>query len=112
MKRAVVLVADGLGVGEAPDAPKYGDVGANTLGHIASVVGGLKLPNLQKLGLGNLGDFPGVSPTLSPLGLAGRRAERSEGKDTTTGHWEIAGLVTEEPFTLFPEGFPQALVDA
>lgn len=110
-KRIVCLVADGLGVGEAPDAQKYGDVGSNTLGNTASFVGGLKLPHLQKLGLGNLGTFEGISPTGSPLGIVGRLAEKSEGKDTTTGHWELAGLVTREPFTLFPQGFPEALVD-
>lgn len=109
--RVVCLVADGFGVGEAPDAAKYGDSGANTLLHIAEKVGGLKLPNLQKLGLGNLGNFPNLPAEKYPMGIVSRLAEKSEGKDTTTGHWEIAGLVTHEPFTLFPNGFAVELVD-
>lgn len=111
MRRFVVLVADGLGVGHAPDAAKYGDEGANTLRHTAAFVGGLKLPNLQKLGLGNMGDFDGIAPTERPLAAVGRLAEKSAGKDTTTGHWELAGLVTHEALALFPGGFPQKLVD-
>lgn len=111
MQRFVVLVADGLGVGEAPDAAKYSDTGANTLAHTAQAVGGLRLPNLEKLGLGNLGNFPGIIPVKNPLATVGRLAEKSEGKDTTTGHWELAGLVTQEPFQLFPNGFPQKLID-
>ena len=95
MNRIVCLVADGFGVGAAPDADKYGDAGSNTLAHTAAAVGGLRLPNLERLGLGNLGDFPGIAKVPNPLALVGRMAEKSEGKDTTTGHWEIAGLVTQ-----------------
>lgn len=106
----IVLVADGLGVGAAPDAKDYGDEGSNTLGHIASHLGGIKLPNLEKLGLGNLGDFKGICQVKNPLAIVSRMAEKSKGKDTTTGHWELAGLVTETPFQLFPNGFPEELI--
>ncbi len=111
-RRIVCLVADGFGVGEAPDAAEYNDVGSNTLVNTAKAVGGIRLPNLEKLGLGNLGEVPGVARTETPMALVGRMAERSAGKDTTTGHWEIAGLVTRKAFALFPEGFPKDLVDA
>ncbi|MBI4405045.1 MAG: phosphopentomutase [Deltaproteobacteria bacterium] len=109
--RILCLVADGFGVGEAPDASKYGDRGCNTLAHVAEAVGGIRLPALQRLGLGNLGDFRGLAKTDSPLALTARLTERSEGKDTTTGHWEIAGAVTEVPLALFPNGFPDGLVE-
>jgi phosphopentomutase len=111
-QRILCLVADGLGVGEAPDAGAYGDRGSNTLGHIATSVGGLRLPNLERLGLGNLGNFAGVKPNAKPLAVVGKMAEKSHGKDTTTGHWEIAGLVTDKAFALFPQGFPEKLVQA
>lgn len=111
-RRLVCLVADGLGVGAAFDAQKYGDQGSNTLGHVAQFVGGLRLPNLCKLGLGNLGVFEGIDPTENAVGYFGKMAEKSEGKDTTTGHWEIAGLVTKQAFATFPHGFPSALVKA
>src|SRR5262249_29617881 len=110
-RRVVCLVADGFGVGAAPDAAEYGDEGSDTLGNIAQAVGGLKLPNLQKLGIGCLGDFKGIPSTESPLARVMKLRERSAGKDTTTGHWELAGLVTREPFCLFPEGFPENLVE-
>lgn len=111
LRRAIVLVADGLGVGAAPDAADYGDVGSNTLGNTAKAVGGLRLPVLEDLGIGNLGAFEGISATR-PTGVVGRLAEKSAGKDTTTGHWELAGLVTREAFATFPDGFPQSLVEA
>ncbi len=110
-KRIVCLVADGFGVGEAPDAVAYGDTGSNTLGNLAAAIGGIKLPNLQKLGLGNLGNFEGLSAS-SPEGFVCRLAEKSHGKDTTTGHWELAGLVTEKAFALFPNGFSKELREA
>jgi phosphopentomutase len=110
-KRFICLVADGFGVGEAPDAVRYGDQGSNTLGNTARKVGGLKLPNLEKLGLGCLGHFEGIPSTPNPLALVSRLAERSAGKDTTSGHWEIAGVVTDKPFPLFENGFPTELVD-
>jgi phosphopentomutase len=106
----VILVADGFGVGEAPDARLYGDEGSNTLAHVATSVGGIKLPNLEKLGLGNLGTFEGLKATNNPKAVVARMAEKSKGKDTTTGHWELAGLVTETPFQLFPKGFPEELL--
>ncbi len=111
-ERVICLVADGLGVGEAPDAKAYGDEGSNTLAHTATAVGGIKLANLQKLGLGNIGNFDGIDKNANPVGYAGRMQEKSAGKDTTTGHWEIAGLVTRQPFTLYPDGFPAELVNA
>jgi phosphopentomutase len=111
-RRILCLVADGFGIGAAPDAAKYGDEGANTLGNLAQAVGGVHLANLERLGLGNLGSFRGLSPVAAPLARVTRLTERSEGKDTTTGHWELAGLVTRKPFATFPHGFPAALIDA
>lgn len=110
-KRFICLVADGFGVGEAPDAAVYGDQGSNTLANTSKKVGGIKLPNLEKLGLGCLGNFEGIRPTSNPLALVSRLAEKSAGKDTTSGHWEIAGLVTDKPFPVFEKGFPKELVD-
>jgi phosphopentomutase len=103
---------DSCGVGEAPDAAEYGDVGADTIGHTASAVGGLTLPNFEKAGLGNLhGDLAGVPPTSEPTMAYGRMAEASAGKDSTTGHWEVAGLITEQPQATFTDtGFPDDLV--
>lgn len=110
IKRFICLVADGFGVGEAPDASQYGDIGSNTLGNTARHVGRLRLPQLERLGLGCLGKFSGIPPTSSPLGIVSRLAEKSAGKDTTSGHWEIAGLVTPVPFPVYEKGFPEALV--
>lgn len=110
-KRIICLVADGFGVGAAPDAKDYGDEGSNTLGHVASSLGGIRLPNLEKLGIGNLGDFKGISKVANPKALSGRLAEKSSGKDTTTGHWEIAGLVTKVAFATFPNGFSETLLN-
>jgi phosphopentomutase len=112
LRRVVCLVADGFGVGEAPDADRYGDSGANTMANTAKAVGGLRLPSLERLGLGCLGTFEGVPRNVAPEALVTRLGEKSAGKDTTTGHWELAGIVTERPFAVFPEGFPSALVDA
>lgn len=109
-KRVICMVADGFGVGAAPDAENYGDEGSNTLGHVAQSLGGIRLPNLEKLGIGNLGNFPGIARVSNPQALTGRLAEKSSGKDTTTGHWEIAGLVTRSAFAIFPQGFPDALL--
>ena len=111
-RRAVILVADGVGCGGAPDAAAYGDAGADTLGNIARAVGGLRLPNLEALGLGHLTTIAGVPPTASPRGAWGALQEASAGKDTITGHWEMAGLVTEEAMPTFPHGFPPAITDA
>jgi phosphopentomutase len=110
--RAFLIVLDGVGVGELPDASDYGDTGSHTLLHVAEAVHGLRLPNLQRLGLGNLLDLPGVSPISDPRGARGRMAERSSGKDSTSGHWEMAGVVLDSPFPTFPEGFPEDLLEA
>ncbi len=111
MPRAIVVVLDGVGVGELPDAEAYGDVGSNTLANVARAAGGLHLPNLQALGLGNVIPVAGVQPARAPRACFGRMAERSAGKDSTTGHWEIAGIVTAEPFPMFPDGFPPELIE-
>jgi phosphopentomutase len=104
--RAIVIVLDSVGVGELPDAAAYGDEASDTLRHTAAAVGGLKVPNLARMGLGNLGGIAGVEPTASPIASWGRCAEVSAGKDTTTGHWEMMGLRLDKPFPTFPHGFP------
>ena len=109
--RVFVIVLDGVGMGELPDADAYGDRGANTLLHVAEHVGGLRLPTLQRLGLGNLLPMPGVRPVLVPEGARARLAEKSAGKDSTTGHWEMMGLVLDAPFPTYPDGFPHDLLD-
>jgi len=108
--RAIVLVLDSVGVGELPDAAAYGDEGSNTLGNISRAVGGLAMPNLQAMGLGNITPIEGVSPNPTPVASWGRNAERSAGKDTTTGHWEMMGLVLERPFPTYPHGFPDEVI--
>ncbi len=108
--RAVLIVLDSCGVGAAPDAARYGDVGANTLGNLSRRVGGLQLPNLAALGLGHLTEVAGVPRTTAPRGAFGRLRERSAGKDTTTGHWEIAGLQIDQAFPTFTSGFPEELL--
>lgn len=106
IKQVTLIVIDSLGVGELPDAAKYGDEGSNTLGNTAKAVGGLNMPHLGRLGLGNIIDVAGVPPVASPAGAFGRMAEVSAGKDTTTGHWEISGVIVDKPFPVFPAGFP------
>jgi phosphopentomutase len=108
--RAIWIVLDGVGVGALPDAAAYGDAGAATLQHVAAACGGLQLPRLEKMGLGRLADIEGVAPVAEPQGAFGRMQERSAGKDSTTGHWELAGIVLEKPFATFPDGFPAALI--
>lgn len=111
MKRAIIIVIDSMGVGAMPDCKEYNDVHeCNTLKNVAEFCGGLKLPNLQKLGLGNIQDCTGVCKILNPIGQYGTMAEKSKGKDTTTGHWEIAGLVLDEPFATFPQGFDNDII--
>ncbi|MBB6444296.1 phosphopentomutase [Bacillus benzoevorans] len=110
-KRIHVLVMDSVGIGEAPDAAQFDDIGADTLGHIAREKGGLNLPNLAKLGLANIKPITGVQPALQPLASFGTMQEKSAGKDTMTGHWEIMGLYIDTPFRVFPDGFPQELID-
>lgn len=111
MKRAIIIVIDSMGIGAMPDCKEYNDVPeCNTLKNVAEFCGGLKLPNLQKLGLGNAQECSGVSKISNPIGQYGTMAEKSKGKDTTTGHWEIAGLVLDEPFATFPHGFDNDII--
>ncbi len=109
-RRVFIVVLDGVGIGELPDAARYGDQGSHTLRHVAEAVGGLRLPNLAALGLGNIEPVPGVAPSPQPQAAYGKMAERSAGKDTTTGHWELAGLVLERPFPTYPQGFPPEVI--
>jgi phosphopentomutase len=111
MNRAIILVLDGVGAGEAPDAAGYGDTGSNTLGHVAAAVGGLDLPNFEKLGLGNVARLEGMPPRSDATGAWGRMKPASAGKDSTTGHWEIAGLHLTKPFPTYPDGFPRDVID-
>jgi len=111
-RRAIILVLDGVGAGEAPDTAAYGDAGSDTLGNTARVVGGLQLPNLQKFGLGNIEPIAGVEPTDAPQAAWGAMNPASPGKDSTTGHWEIAGLHLERPFPTYPNGFPADVIEA
>jgi phosphopentomutase len=108
----VLIILDGVGIGALPDAGHYGDAGANTLLHVAQGCGGLNLPHLGALGLGRLLALPGVPPEAALQGGFGRMLERSAGKDTTTGHWELAGIVLEKPFPTYPQGFPQEIIEA
>ncbi|GAB1531054.1 MULTISPECIES: phosphopentomutase [Brevibacillus] len=108
--RVFLIVMDSVGIGEQPDAPKFNDAGANTLGHIAERVAGFSLPNLQKLGLGNIAPLQNVAPVAAPMAHYGKMQEISMGKDTTTGHWEIMGLHVSTPFNTYPDGFPQELI--
>ena len=112
MTRFVTIVLDSGGVGALPDANQYGDApGANTLGNVARRLGGLHLPNFEQLGLGCLTDIAGVSSVTAPQARVARLRERSKGKDTITGHWEMAGIVTDVPFPTYPNGFPPEVVD-
>jgi len=111
IKRAVLLILDSCGIGELPDAHLYKDEGSNTVVNTARAVGGLSLPHLQKLGLGNITEIPGVPKTKSPTCNFGRMAELSCGKDSTIGHWEIAGVVSENPFPVYPNGFPKEIIN-
>ena len=111
MPRACVIVLDAVGAGELPDAAEYGDEGSNTLGNVARAVGGLDLPNLEALGFGNIEDLEGCPPQPGAPAVAGRLLERSKGKDTTTGHWELMGIVTPEPMPTYPHGFPFEMIE-
>lgn len=111
-KRIFIIVLDSLGIGEMKDSPDYGDVGVNTLGHIAEQTKNFHIPNLQKLGIANLCDLSGVGPVENPLGKYAKLKEKSVGKDTMTGHWELMGIHTTQPFKTFTEtGFPKELID-
>jgi len=107
MATAIMIVLDGLGVGGAPDAVAYGDFGSDTLGNMAEAVGGVNVPNLARMGLGNVHAIQGVAPVTQPLGCYGRLQEVSAGKDSTTGHWELMGVVTKVAFPTYPQGFPE-----
>jgi phosphopentomutase len=109
--RVFLVVLDGCGIGEMPDAGDYGDRGSDTLRHVAEHAGGLALPNLESLGLGNLVALPGVRALADPRGARARLTERSAGKDSTTGHWEMMGLVLERAFPTYPDGFPLGLLE-
>jgi phosphopentomutase len=111
MPRACVIVLDAVGAGELPDAAEYGDEGSDTLGNVARAVGGLDLPNLEALGLGNVETLDGCPPQAGAPAVAGRLVERSKGKDTTTGHWELMGVVTPQPMPTYPHGFPHDVID-
>src|SRR5881275_42444 len=111
MPRACVIVLDAVGAGALPDAGDYGDEGSNTLGNVARTVGGLDLPNLEALGLGNIEPLEGCPPEPGAPAVAGRLVERSKGKDTTLGHWELMGVVTPQPLPTYPHGFPFEVID-
>ena len=109
-KRVILIVLDSVGIGALPDASAYGDAGANTLGHIAEYYPDLQIPNLIAMGLGNIDPTNTLPKVQHPTAAFGKAAEQSAGKDTTTGHWEIAGLISENPFPTFPDGFPTQLI--
>jgi len=110
LRRVFLTVLDSVGVGELPDAERYGDQGTNTLGNILKAVPTTRLPNLQKLGLGNIGPFVNLPENVNPTAFVGKMAETSNAKDTTAGHWELMGLVVEQGFPLYPNGFPRELL--
>ena len=108
--RCLLITLDGVGCGALPDAIEFGDAGVNTLAHVAEAVGGLKLPNLGALGLGNILPLAGVPPVPRPQALFGKLSERSRGKDTTVGHWELMGGVTEYHFPVYTDGIPKEVI--
>jgi phosphopentomutase len=111
VERILLVVLDGVGAGELPDAALYGDSGSNTLVNMARAVGGLKLPTMGRLGLGNIQPIQGVPPVPTPAGCYGRMREASPGKDSVTGHWEMMGIVLERPFPTYPNGFPPEVME-
>lgn len=111
-KRAIIIVIDSMGIGALPDCKDFGDSEkCNTLKNVCAYNNGLDVPALEALGLGNIQNFEGIKKTSTPIGQYGTLQEKSKGKDTTTGHWEIAGIISEKPFATFPNGFPQELLD-
>lgn len=110
-KRVFLIVMDSVGIGEAPDSQAFGDAGADTLGHIAEHMNGLHMPNMEKLGLGNIRELKGIKKSEHPMAYYTKMEEKSVGKDTMTGHWEIMGLYIDTPFRVFPKGFPKELLD-
>ncbi len=111
INRVIIIVLDSVGVGELPDASLYGDVGTNTLAHVAQAVGGLDLPNFERLGLGNIIQIEGVPPVEHAAGAFGKMTELSCAKDSTTGHWELAGIITKSPWPIYPDGFPPEVIE-
>jgi phosphopentomutase len=110
LDKIILIVLDSVGIGELPDASEYGDSGSNTLGNISNELGGLNLDNMRTLGLGNIDGIKGIEKFDMPVGCFGKCAESSKGKDTITGHWEIAGLVLEHPMKTYPNGFPEDII--
>ena len=110
MSKCILIVIDSLGVGEAPDAENYGDIGANTFGNVAKANGQLNLPTFEKLGFGAITNINGLKDEVT-CSIVGKLAESSKGNDSTTGHWEIGGLITQRDFSVFPKGFPSELID-
>ena len=110
INRVIVVVLDSVGIGEAPDAAAFGDVGSDTLGNISRAVGGLQVPHMAALGLGNIASLEGVPPASAPTGAFGKMAEQSAGKDTSTGHWELMGIKLTKPFPVYPDGFPPDVI--
>jgi len=111
INRFIVIVLDSVGIGEGPDAAAFGDVGSHTLGNIARVVGGLKMPHMEAMGLANIAALEGLVPQLEPGAAYGKMAEVSAGKDTSTGHWELMGIQLNQAFPLYPNGFPPEVMD-
>jgi len=112
INRVILIVLDSVGIGELPDADLYGDVGSDTIGNISKTLGGLSLPNIEKIGLGNIDNGAhGIKAVKEPIGCYGKCMERSAGKDTTTGHWEIAGILLDKAFPTYPDGFPKEVID-
>jgi len=111
-RRILFIVLDGVGVGEAPDASRWGDVGSNSIGNVAAAVGGLRLPNLERMGLGNVVDARGVAPNPSAAAHHGRMTPVAAGKDSTIGHWELMGCVVDTPLPVYPDGFPAEVIEA
>jgi phosphopentomutase len=111
MRRAAIIVLDGLGIGPAPDTTLYGDAGSNTLGNVARAVGGLNLPELERLGLGRCAELEGMAPVAEPAAAYGICQPASPGKDSTTGHWELCGLILSRPFPTYPHGFPASVIE-
>lgn len=110
--RAIIMVIDSMGIGAMPDCKDFGDIPeCNTLKHVCEFNNGLNVPNLEELGLGNIQDFMGIKKVENPTGTYATLVEKSKGKDTTTGHWEIAGITLDRPFATFPKGFPKELID-
>jgi len=111
INRTIVIVLDGVGVGEAPDADEFGDQGSNSLGNTSRAVGGLNLPYMEEIGVGNITEIEGVTPRTDTRGAYGKMREKSNGKDSVTGHWELMGIYTQKPFPTYPNGFPPEVLN-